>query len=217
MYIREFLSKDYPAFQENDEIEAAAALAKDFGFSHVFIRSKGRYLGALSQEFLEEAPEGKLSSLQQHYEKFGIAEDSSMLDAVKIFHIFNANVIPVLSRQEKYLGYISCDDVFGEFSRYPLFSENGAVLTVLAPGNHYSFTEIAKIVESHNAKLYGCYVSRIDEEGIHITLKISQENLTSIDEALERFGYIVTEKYYSDEKEELMKDRYQFFQKYLEL
>jgi hypothetical protein len=47
-------------------------------------------------------------------------------------------------------------------------------------------------------------------------LKISSENLSSIDETFERYGYKVVEKYYNDEKEELLKDRFVFFQKYLE-
>lgn len=216
MFIKDYISKDYPAFNHNDSIEEASEVAKEFGYSHVFIKKKGVYVGALSQSFLEESPEGTLGSLEIHYERFAILEDGNILDTVKLFHIFNSNVVPVIGQTEKYLGYISCDDIFSEFSKYPLFSENGAILTVQTNNVHYSFTEISKIVESNNAKMYGCYVSGITEESILITMKISSDNLSSIDETFERYGYNVVHKHYDDEKEELMKDRFGFFQKYLE-
>ncbi len=216
MFIKDYISKDYPAFNWSDSIEEASEIAKEFGYSHIFIKKKGTFVGALSQSFLEESPEGTLGSLEIHFEKFAILEDGNILDTVKLFHIFNANVVPVIGHTEKYLGYISCDDIFNEFSKYPLFSEPGAILTIQTTSNHYSFTEIAKIVEGNNAKIYGCYVSAINEDNFWLTLKISNENLSSIDETFERYGYNVVHKHYSDEKEDLLKDRFGFFQKYLE-
>lgn len=216
MVIKDYISKDYQAFSSSDRIEDANEIAKDFGYSHVFVKKKGIYQGALSQSFLEESPEGSLSTLEVHFEKFAILDDGNLLDSIKLFHTFSTNVIPVISRMEKYMGYLSCDDIFNEFSKYPLFSENGAIMIVQTSGKHYSFTEICKIVESNNAKIYGCYISSMGEDFMQITLKISNENLSSIDETFERYGYSVVHKYYDDEKEELLKDRFGFFQKYLE-
>ena len=217
MFIKEYISKDYPAFNSSDSIEEACEMAKEFGYSHVFIKKKGILQGAVSQAFLEESPEGNLQSLELHYEKFAILDDGNLLDSIKLFHIFNANVVPVINKEEKYLGYLSCDDIFNEFSKYPLFSENGAMMVVQTSNRHYSFTEIAKIVDGNNAKIYGCFLSSVEDDYIQITLKISNENLSSIDETFERFGYSVVHKYYNDEKEDLMKDRFGFFQKYLEI
>lgn len=217
MFIKDYISKDYPAFSVKDSIEEASEVAKEFGYSHVFIVNKGLFLGVLSQSFLEDSPEGKLDSLNIHFERFAIMEDSSLLDSIKLFHIFNSNVVPVISKEENYLGYISCDDIFNEFSKYPLFSENGAILTIQTNGLHYSMTEISQIVESNNAKIYGVFINAIKEDSIEITLKISNENLSSIDETFERYGYVVVHKHYDDEKEELLKDRFGFFQKFLEI
>jgi CBS domain-containing protein len=216
MFIRDYISKDYPAFNDTDSIEAVSEIAAEFGYSHIFIKKKGIYAGALSRSFLEENRNGTLNSLEIHFEKFAILEDENILDTVKVFHIFNSNVIPVIAKTEKYLGYVSADDIFNAFSKYPLFSENGAVLTVQTLTKHYSFTEISKIVESNGAKMYGCYISAIHENDYWLTLKISAENLSSINETFERYGYSVVHKHYEDEKEELLKDRFGFFQKFME-
>ena len=216
MYIKDYISKDYPSFNSSDRIEDANEIAKEFGYSHVFVKKKGIYQGAISQQFLEESPEGSLSTLDIHYEKFAILEDGNLLDSINLFHTYNSNVVPVISKAEKYVGYLSCDDIFNEFSKYPLFSENGAIMIVQTSDKHYSFTEICKIVESNNSKLFGCYINAMTEDYTQITLKMDAENLTSIQETFERYGYVILHKYFDDEKDDLMKDRFGFFQKYLE-
>lgn len=216
MFITDYISKDYPAFNTGDSIEDANEVAKEFGYSHVFIKKKGIYQGALSQPFLEESPDGTLASLAIHYEKFAITEDSNLLDSIKLFHTFNSNVVPVINTTEKYLGYLSCDDIFNEFSKYPLFSENGAVMIVQTNGRHYSLSEVCRIVESNNGKIYGCFISAVSDDYIQITLKFNAENTSSIDETFERYGYSVVQKFYDDEKEDLLKDRFGFLGKYLQ-
>lgn len=216
MYIKNYISKDYSAFSSSDLIEDANEIAKEFGYTHIFVKKKGIYQGAISQQFLEESPEGSLSTLAMHYEKFAILEDGNLLDSINLFHTFNSNVVPVISRAEKYVGYLSCDDIFSEFSKYPLFSENGAIIIVQTSDKHYSFTEICKIVESNNSRLFGCYINLMGEDFTQITLKISSDNLTSIQETFERYGYLIVHKYFEDEKDDLLKDRFGFFQKYLE-
>ena len=101
MFIRDYISKDYSAFKNTDSISEASEIAKEFGYSHIFITKKGEFVGALSQEFLEESPEGNLESLEIHYERFAILEDGNVLDTVKLFYIFNSNIVPVINNNEK--------------------------------------------------------------------------------------------------------------------
>ena len=57
----------------------------------------------------------------------------------------------------------------------------------------------------------------MSDEFIHITIKISNENLASIDATFDRYDYRIVEKYYSDEKTDLFKDRLGFLQKFIEI
>jgi hypothetical protein len=45
-------------------------------------------------------------------------------------------------------------------------------------------TEIANIIESNNSKFYGGFISFMSDEVIQVTIKISNENLASIDSLL---------------------------------
>ncbi|MEN4759665.1 MULTISPECIES: CBS domain-containing protein [unclassified Chryseobacterium] len=191
-------------------------MLEDFGYSHIFIKKSHHFYGALAQDFLYEE-EGTLKDLEHQIERFAIPEDNNIMDSIRLFHTFNANVVPVINKAEKYLGYISCEDIFQDLSKYALFSESGAILTVETPSRKYSMTEIANIVESNNSKFYGAFISFMSDEVIHVTIKISNENLSSIDETFDRYDYRIVEKYYSDEKSDLLNDRFGFFQKFIEI
>ena len=216
MLIENYISKDFPTFDIQDLAEEAFEVANDFDFSHIFVEKNGVFLGAIGKVFLAENSSEKLEKLMVYAEKFSIIDQSTILDGIKLFHTFNTNVIPILNKNEEYQGYISWEDVSTELSKYPFFSENGALLTVEIPRKNYTLVEIAKIVESNNCKFYGAIVSEMNDDFVRVTMRISNENLSSVDETFERYGYVIIQKFYTDEKEELLKSRYQFMQKYLE-
>lgn len=217
MLVTEYLMKDYPPFHPTDSAAEAYEFAKDFGYTHLFLEKDGLFLGAIPVGCAENLDGDTLESCLPYLEKFALVADASIWDSLKIFHTFDANVVPILSRNEQFLGYLDCADIFAEFTRYPLFSEPGAVLTVQTPNAAYSLTEVAKIVEGNNARLYGTFVTAVQEDSVQITLKFSTENLTGVGETFERYGYTIVHKFYTDEKAELLQDRYDFFQKYLEI
>lgn len=217
MFISEYISKDYPIFSVEDTIPDAENLVRDFGFTHIFVQKQGVFLGALSQNFLEENPQEILGNLEIHLEKFAIKEDAHLIDAVQLFYTYNSNIVPVIGEFQEYLGYIAYDDIFNELSKYPLFSENGALMVIQTTHLHYSLAEVTQIVEASNEKLYGCFLSSVQEDSVQITLKTSSRNLSSLEETFQRYGYLIVHRHYNNEKEELIKDRFKFLEKYLEI
>ncbi len=216
MFIKDYISKDFPCFSLTDSIESARNTLEDFGYSHIFIKKSHHFYGAIAKDFLYEA-DGVLKDLEHQTERFAILEDSNVMDSIRLFYTFSSNVIPVINKNEKYLGYITCEDIFQDLSRYPLFSESGATLTIETPARKYSMTEIANIVESNNSKFYGGFISFMSDEVIHVTIKISNENLASIDATFDRYDYRIVEKFYSDERSDLFKNRFGFLQKFIEI
>lgn len=216
MFIKDYISKDFPCFSLTDSIESARNMLEDFGYSHIFVKKSHHFYGAIAQEFLYEE-EGTLKDVEHQIERFAILEDNNIMDSIRLFYTFNASVIPVINKNEKYLGYIGSNDIFQDLSKYPLFSELGAILTIETPARKYSMTEIANIIESNNSKFYGGFISFMSDEVIHVTIKISNENLGSIDATFDRYDYRIVEKFYSDEKSDLFKDRFGFLQKFIEI
>jgi hypothetical protein len=217
MLIKDYLSQDFPMLSPNDGADKALALLHQFGFSHIFVSEDQHYLGALSKAHLQDNLGKNLGDLRSSFTRFALSQDSNMVDVLKLFNLLKCNVLPVLDAQEHYLGSIAVQNLMAEYAQYPMFAEIGAMLTVEISQKGYGMTEIAKIVESHNNKFYGAFISHMDQDWVQITMKISPENLSSITQTFVRFGYRVVQKYYADQQEELIKDRLDFLNKFMEI
>ena len=182
MIIENYIANDFPILGVDTTAEEALQTAVDFDFTHVFVENEGVFQGAVMKECLEENLRKNLGELLPYMDRFSILYESTLLDGVKLFHTFNTNVIPVINKNEEYQGYIAWDSIADELSKYPFFSETGALLTVEIPRTNYSMVEIAQIVESNNGKFYGALVTEMNEAFVRVTMRISNENLSSIDD-----------------------------------
>ena len=63
MFIKDYISKDFPCFSLTDSIESARSTLEDFGYTHVFIKKSHHFYGAIAREFLYDA-EGTLKDLE---------------------------------------------------------------------------------------------------------------------------------------------------------
>src|SRR5437868_14985794 len=100
MFIKDYISKDFPCFSLTDSIESAREMLEAFGYSHIFIKKSHHFYGAIAQDFLYE--DGILKNIEHQIERFAILEDNNIMDSIRLFHTFNANVVPVINKGEKY-------------------------------------------------------------------------------------------------------------------
>lgn len=217
MQVEHYISNDFPIFSEKDSCQEAFRVARDFQFSHIFVEKNNDFQGAVSVENLEENQNKTIEEMSIYLEKFSIQDKNSLWDGLQLFHRFSTNIIPIMNEKEQYQGYISWENVVGELAKYPVFSESGALLTVEIPRKNYSMTEISQIVEGNNSKIYGLIITEMNEDLVRVTMRISQDNLSSVGSTFERYGYSIVHKFYDDDTQNLLRNRYQFMQKYLEI
>lgn len=218
MMIAEYISKDFAPLKPSDTVARAMELVDKFNLTHIVVLKGSESEGNLSKETLEEyEPDTLLSDLKEFYEVFFVEEKASLLDAIQIFDQHTANVLVVLNAQQQFVGLLMLDDVISGLSAMPLINEPGSVMIVEIPQNKLSFSEISKIVESNNAKITGMFVVAYLEDSVHVAVKLASGNLTSVGETFDRFDYKVVYKFFRDEKEELMKERFEQLMKYLDL
>lgn len=190
----------------------------DFKVSHLPVFEGLTFLGNISETQLFDIDhEIDLKTTRERLNYFFVTENSTVFEAVKVFYTHDCNMIPVLNELEQYLGYIVSDDVLAVLSKMPLISEPAAMLTVTIPERQYSMSEISKIMESNNAKLFGVFVSGYQLDNVEVTVKFNAENLSSVGETFERFGYGIKHRFFNDEKQDLLEDRYQQLMKYLDI
>lgn len=218
MLVTDYISKDFIPPKLNQTVGHGLALVNAYGLSHIPVFEGLSFAGSLSRETLSEHEPGiLLSDLQDFSEFFYMTENGSLLDAVQNFHNYDTNVLTVLNAERQYLGMLMMDDVISGLSTMPFISEPGAIMVVEVSQKQFSISEIAKIAESNNARIIGLFLTGYQDDKIRITLKLISDNLTSVGETFERFNYTVLHKFFNDEKEDLMKDRFDLLMKYLDI
>lgn len=218
MLVTDYLSKDFIPPNSNQTVGHALSLMQEFNLSHIPIFEGLNFIGNLSKEILEDKNEDiKLSELKEFNEFYYMTSNGSLLEAVQNFHTHTTNLQVVLSSEMKYMGLLMIDDVISALSVMPFIAEPGAIIIVEVSQKQYSISEIAKIAESNNARIIGLFVISYEQNTLRIAIKLLSDNLASVSETFERFNYTVMHKFFNDEKEDMIKDRYQMLMKFLDI
>ncbi len=217
MVLKNLITNDFKPFGSDRSLHDFKVLAHDFKLSHVPVVEKDYFKGVLNEECFEECENKTLRELLSHLEKFSLTPSQTIFQAVNMFRLYGTNFIAIVSEDEKYLGYITVEDVLAEWSKSPYISEPGALLIVETNLKDYSMSEVSKIVESNNARIYGMNIHRFMEDRIQVLLKISAANVDSVIETFERFNYTLIFKSSSTEKDNFLQDRYNQFMNFLDI
>lgn len=216
MQIQAHILTTIPIFAIEDEMEKVIRFFKTTTFSHVAVMEHNKLLGMLSENDFETfEKEKKIEDYRFVLEAFFVREETLWLDVLEIFAKNDANLIPVLDKDDAVMGYYGLTDIVSVFINTPFFTEPGGILVVSKGIKDYSFSEISQIVESNNAKLYGALITDITNDIVEITLKITTENLNEITQSFRRYNYSILYGNEDDLFLEDLKERSKYLDKYL--
>ena len=174
------------------------------------------YVGVLAENDLETFESGqRIEDFRFQMESFFAVEETSWLDVLELFARNEANLLPVISKEKRVLGYYDLNDIVSVFIDTPFFTEPGAVLVVAKAEKDYSFSEIAQIVESNRTKLLGAFITDTRNEVIEITVKIASANFNEVVQTFRRYDYNILFGNKDDQFLEDLKERSDYLDKYL--
>ncbi|MBT8260699.1 MAG: acetoin utilization protein acuB, partial [Bacteroidia bacterium] len=181
MPLREYIINDIKPISIDETIKDVQLFFNNLTYSHFPIQKNNVYLGCISEADAHCLVSSKsLSNYQYVLEGFFVRRKTIWLDVLEAFAMSNANIMPVLDEKNNYLGYYELSDFLSIFNETPFFSEPGGILIVEKGINDYSFSEVSQIVESNNAKLFGVFISKIENDIAEITIKIGNSSLSDI-------------------------------------
>jgi len=216
MHLQSHIINTLPVFNLNDSMAEVIEFFRHTTYSHVAIVEDRRFVGVLSETDLESFEQvKKVEDYRYDLEAFFARKETSWLDALELFARNEANLIPVLGDNESVLGYFDLNDIVAEFIDTPFFIEPGVILVIAKGIKDYSFSEIAQIVESNNAKLLGAIITETRDELMQITLKITSENSNDVIQTLRRYNYNILFGNDEDQFMESLKRRSEYLDKYL--
>ena len=216
MHIQEHIITNIPVFEIKDTFEKVLEFFQDTTYSHVAIIEEGRFLGVFSENDSEALlPETKIENFRYELQSFFVRRETNWLDVLEAFARNEANLLPILNETEEVVGYYNLTDIVSVFIDTPFFTDPGSILVVATGINDYSFSEIAQIVESNNAKLIGGFITDTQNDVIQVTLKITTNNYNKVVQTFRRYNYHILFGNSDDEFLEDLKNRSDYLNKYL--
>jgi len=216
--ITDFINNNIKPLTTADNITVAQDLFAEFPFSHFPVLEDGVYIGSAGSEDVELMDiEKSLSEARYTFERFFVRDTNIWLDVLEVFAKNETNVVPVLDKDNKYLGYYEITDIIKFFHETPFLKEDGGILVVEKAINSYSMSEVAQIVESNNGRLLGFFISDANLEKVQITVKISLGGLSEIIQTFRRYNYDIISEHQEDAYLNTLKDRSDYLDKYLNI
>lgn len=216
MKIQSRINNALPVFEIHEPLEQVIEFFTQSTFSHVAITNEGKYLGVLAEKDLSTFETGKkIDDYRYNLEVFAASEEATWMDVLEIFTRKEANLLPVLNQGGEVLGYYELNNIITMIIDIPFFAEPGSLLVVAKGIADYSFSEIAQIVESNNAKLFGAFVTATRNDIVQITLKLSSGSLNEVIQTFRRYNYNILYGNKDDQFLEDLKQRSDYLDKYL--
>ena len=220
MRASEIISEVIPPLVHTDSGEKALLWMDEFQINHLPVLKNGNFVGVLSEsELLDQTDlEPHLDELFQHLPRPFVFADAHLFDILQHFSLFKLTALPVLDRQEQYLGVISSQDLLQLLAQSTGVKEMGSVLVLEMDANNYVLSQIAQIVESNQAKILNLFInSEPDSTKIRVSLKINQQNLSPIIRTFERYDYQVLASYQAENQQNELQERYDELMLYLNM
>ncbi len=221
MLAKDLMSDVVPALKTSDTGQQALSWMDIFRISHLPIVNNRDFLGLISDKDIynhnmaDEAIGAHSLSLFSPY----VFEDQHIYEVIEVASRLELSVVPVLKRDNTYLGLITLNDLVTHFASLSALQHPGGIIILELNENDYSMSQIAQIIESNDAKILSMYISsEEDSTRLSITIKINREDLTSVIQTFERYDYNIRASYMKeDDAENMYTNRYDFFMRYLNI
>ena len=179
----------------------------------------GKLVGCLPESDIQtiDNKEDVLKEYTYLLDHFYTNEKATLLDLVALFADNDCNLIPVLNKEQNYIGYYELGDILDAFADSPFLHIESETLIVEKSKHEHSMSEISQIIESNKGKLLGMYISHEGRDVVQVTLKVSTDIINEIIQTFRRYNYTVITQHDDDHYLEELKDRATYLKKYLDM
>ena len=218
MIIKELLSETIAPLNPSDSAAFALGIMDEFKISHLPIVQDLSFQGLISESDIynfnnfDEPVGNHTLSLGRAY----VTENQHIYDAIKIFSTLSLSLLPVVTENYQYLGIITQANLIQHLAGIFAINNPGGVIILEINEKDYLLTEIAKIVESNDAKLLSLSITSFpNSTKLEVTLKLNRMDIESILQTFHRYNYSVKASFSEDLNFESLKERFDSLMNYL--
>ena len=218
MIAAELISYDIPSLKFSDTGNKALNLMEEFKVSELPIVADGEYIGVVSEASLLDNNEGDVmvETTAFNLPKPFAQEGQHLFEVIALMVKNDISILPVINSNNQYLGVITTKMVVNHLSRVVSIANEGSIITLEVNVKDYSLSEIARMVESDDAKILTSFItSHPDSTKLEVTLKINKTDISRILHTFNRFNYVVLASYNKSEYHEDLQNKYNEFIRFL--
>ena len=221
MVTQELINQMIPPLKPSDKAKKALSWMEELRVSQLPVVFQERFLGFISEESILEQndPDQLIEVFELEDVSCTVQGHQHFFDAMKIASDYDSELVTVLDPANNYLGVITIVDTISAVAQTAAVQSPGGILVLSMQQMDYSLAEIARLIESDNAKIIGSSILNDpnDPSKIKLTLKINKVDLTRVIATLERFGYVVVAKFQEEVMISNEKERLDILLKFLDI
>lgn len=216
--ILDFINNDFRPFSLHEETSFVQDFFADNSFSHFPIVDEGVFLGCISAESADAFDGSKsLANFRYTFDVFFGRTEMINLEVMHIFAKNHSNILPILDKNNVYVGYYELENITKVFNETPFLYEAGHVIVVEKGIMDYSMGQIAQIVESNSGRILGCFISESNLTSVQVTIKIGLGSMNEILQSFRRYEYEILSAHEEDVFISNLKERSEYLEKYLSM
>ena len=220
MIAKDLISDEIPPLKDTDTGLRALSWMDEFKVAHLPVVCGQKYLGLISDtDILDlEDPGLQIKDQELTLSKTFAPDIVHIYDVMKLVSDLGLSVIPVLDRNENYLGSTNVNYLMTLIVNTASISEPGSVIILEVNQNDYSLAEIARIVEENDTRILSSYItSASDSTRIEITIKVNKTDIRAILQSFNRYEYDVTAHYQRDKTNDDLSNNYESLMNFLNM
>ncbi len=194
MQIQDLNYAGYPWVQYTESVTTALAMMEDEQLTHLPVVEGTTYQGLVSREALYEVSDDSiaLDQLGWPLPRPSVKPTDHFLAAVQVMGEQGLSLVPVITEQQELLATISALELTTAIGKFLGLQAGGALLVLEKEAQHYTASEVAKLVESNDAQLLQLNTTVNAQTGhIQITIRLNKYEVSDVIATFQRYDYTV--------------------------
>jgi len=220
MLAKELITDEVPPLRVTDTAQKALNWMDEFKVSHLPVVKGVEYCGLISDDEIVDFndPEATIDKILNKASLPCVQEDQFIFDVIKLASELNLTVLPVLDKNQNYIGNIPSLHLLKKISEISGIKDTGSIIILELNMRDYSLSEISRIVEGNDCKIVSSYVmTHPDSTKMDVTIKINKIEISSVIQTFLRYNYVIKASFNDNSLEEDLQDRYEGLMKFLDI
>ena len=129
-------------------------LMSEFHLSQLPVVTEDQYLGLVFEsDLLSKDESQELSTMVESFSKVSVHAHTHMIESIQAAIDYSLSVIPVIEKNNEFIGVILSTDLLKDLGRMTGASEPGGLVVLEMEERNFSFAEISKLVETNDAQI----------------------------------------------------------------